>query len=304
MSASNDESTAGDHRDSISDDGNSEKKLRLPFKRSRAENEILANAHDKTEFATTVSEQNGNSEEIAVAFLKQLLRLRAAAVDREQFLRSQLKERGVGAELIDRAIATDVITAGIDKEILEAIARSSINFEVNRSSAISFVSGVGGAATMALAIPGDLAQYYGHAFRIMQKLAYLNGWRSLVDDVDEVTDELLGQFAVFRGVMLGVGGASNALRSFIAQTAAPQIGKSVANKALMKTVWYPFTKKVLQQVGIKITKDTAGKAVTRAVPVVGGVITSGMTYASLKQQSNRLQKTLREIPAPGTEEQK
>lgn len=263
---------------------------RLPFTRSGPDG--------GEKLQVDVIDSDGDSEAIAVAFLKKILRLRPAVIDRELFLRSQLKQRGVDSVAIDAAIATDVVTAGIEPAILSDIAKSSIDFEVRRSSAISFATGIGGLATLPAAVPTDLVQYYCHALRIMQKLAFVNGWRSFVDDADEVTDEVLGQFAVFLGVMMGVGGASNALRTFIAHTAAPAIGKNVANKALTKTLWYPFVKKVLQQVGVKITKDTAGKAVSRTIPVVGGVVSGGMTYASLGQQSRRLQRTLRDIPAP------
>lgn len=156
---------------------------------------------------------------------------------------------------------------------------------------------MGGAATLAVALPGDVAQYYAHAFRIMQKLAYTYGWKDFIRDADEVTDEVLGQFLVLLGVMMGIGGANNALRAFVAQ-AAPQVGRRVAKQTLTKTAWYPVAKRVLSQVGVKLTKEMTGKAITKALPVVGGVVGGSLTYVSLKGQADRLQRTLKEIPAP------
>ena len=60
-------------------------------------------------------------------------------------------------------------------------------------------------------------------------------------------------------------------------------------------------KKVLRVVGIKITKDTVGKGVSKAVPVLGGIISGGMTFATLTTESNRLKKHLRELPPPGVD---
>ena len=40
-------------------------------------------------------------------------------------------------------------------------------------------------------IPGDVAQFYVHAFRVMQKVAYLYGWQSFLDEVEDVDDAAL-----------------------------------------------------------------------------------------------------------------
>ena len=248
--------------------------------------------------AGMAAEANREAEKVAVAFLKKVLRLRSVQIDREQFLRSELKKRWVSDADIERAIATDVITAGINPEILDDIAKSAITFETRKSSALSAAAGLPGALGMVATVPADVTQYYVHAFRIMQKLAYVYGWTAFFDQAEEVSDEVLAQFATFFGVMLGVAGAANGVRTFIAQMAAPAIQKNVAKKALTKTAWYPVMKKTLRLVGVKITRDSVGRAAGKAVPVVGGVISGSMTYVALKSQSKRLQATLREIPAP------
>lgn len=242
--------------------------------------------------------QDREAEKVAAAFFKKVLRLRGVRIDREQFLRSELKQRRVEEADIERAIATDVITAGINPEILDDIARCAIVFETRKSSALSAAAGFGGVLTMAATVPADLTQYYVHAFRVMQKLAFAYGWTSFFDETDEVSDEVLAQFAIFLAAMLGVGGAANGIRAFMAQTAAPAIRKSVASKALTKTVWYPVMKKTLRMVGVKVTKDTVGKAAAKTVPVLGSVVAGSMTFVALKRQSERLQVTLRSIPSP------
>ena len=101
--------------------------------------------------------------------------------------------------------------------------------------------------------------------------------------------------------MMGVGGAASSLSMFAKQIARPAIQKQIAKQALTKTVWYPVVKKTLAVVGVKVTKDSFAKTVTKVVPVAGGVISGGMTFVALKGQSARLRKHLRELPPPGVD---
>ncbi|MGP5244397.1 hypothetical protein ACTXMA_09490, partial [Corynebacterium variabile] len=59
-------------------------------------------------------------------------------------------------------------------------------------------------------------------------------------------------------------------------------------KALTKTVWYPVLKKVAAQLGQKITKKTVEKTITKAVPVIGGVVSAGLTFATFRPMGYRL----------------
>ena len=43
---------------------------------------------------------------------------------------------------------------------------------------------------MAGTIPADMTQYYVHAFRIMQKLAYLYGWQTFLKNVTTLMTRL------------------------------------------------------------------------------------------------------------------
>ena len=154
---------------------------------------------------------------------------------------------------------------------------------------------------MLATIPADVTQYYVHAFRVMQKLAYIYGWKDFLGDLKEVDDETLGKVSLFLGVMLGVGGAASSLTTFAKQIARPALQKQIAKQTLTKTAWYGPMKQVLKHVGIRISKGSFAKGVTRTVPVIGGVISGGMTLVALKSQSTRLQKHLRELPPPGVD---
>lgn len=248
-----------------------------------------------------IGEQNREAEEFAKSFLKTVLRLRGVRIDREQFLRSELHKRGIAREVIDEAIATSPAAAGIDVVLLDDMANAAIAFETRKSSALSFAAGLPGGFGLLATVPGDVTQFYVHAFRVMQKTAYVYGWQSFLEDSKEVDDETLGKLSMFLGVMLGVGGASSSLTVFAASVARPAIQKQVAGKALTKTTWYPVMKSTLRVIGVKLTKDSLAKTVTKVVPVAGGVISGGMTFVTLRGQSKRLMEHLRELPPPNVD---
>lgn len=248
-----------------------------------------------------IGEQNREAEEFAKSFLKTVLRLRGVRIDREQFLRSELHKRGIAREVIDEAIALSPAAAGIDVVLLDDMANAAIAFETRKSSALSFAAGLPGGFGLLATVPGDVTQFYVHAFRVMQKTAYVYGWQSFLEDSKEVDDETLGKLSMFLGVMLGVGGASSSLTVFAASVARPAIQKQVAGKALTKTTWYPVMKSTLRVIGVKLTKDSLAKTVTKVVPVAGGVISGGMTFVTLRGQSKRLMEHLRELPPPNVD---
>lgn len=247
------------------------------------------------------AEQQAEAQAYAMEFLKKIIRLKGVKIDREVFLRQELRKWGLSDEVIASVIQSTRIQAGLSIEELDALGSATIEFETRKSAAMSFAAGIPGGLAMFATVPGDITQYYVHAFRIMQKLAYLYGWQDFLGDLDDADDETVGKLAVFLGVMMGVGGASASLTRFAQQVARPAIQKQITNTALTKTVWYPVVKQTLKLVGVKVTKDSFAKTVTKVVPLAGGVISGGMTLVSLKSQSVRLQKHLRELPPPGVD---
>lgn len=111
---------------------------------------------------------------------------------------------------------------------VDDLALKTIRFETRKSSAASFAAGIPEGFALAGTVPVDVAQYYVHAFRVMQTLAYLYGWQEFLSDVEDEDDETVGRLAAFLGVMLGVAGASTTLTTFAANVAAPAVQKQVA----------------------------------------------------------------------------
>ena len=243
--------------------------------------------------------QQAEPEQRALEFLAKVVRVPGVRVNREEFLRQELRKLHMSDDAIQRAIDSNPLLAGVSLTAIDRLAEEAISYETNKSAAISFVAGIPGGFAMLGTIPADLMQYYAHALRIMQKLAYLYGWGDLLPDSRDADDDTLGVLAVFFGVMLGVGGAAQSLTAFARVAAKTAYQNHATKRALMSITWYPVVKHSLRLIGINITKSTAAKGFSKLVPVIGGFVSSGLTFMTLQSQSALLKEHLREIPPPG-----
>ena len=192
---------------------------------------------------------------------------------------------------MEEAIATNPASAGIPVEIINRIASSCINFEAVKVSTFSFGAGIPGGLAMAATIPADLMQYYAHVLRIMQKLAYLYGWQDLVKKDGQLDDETNNILTLFTGIMFGVNGAVLAVQK-ISEHMAKQIAEKLPQKALTDGVIYPIVKKVAKKLGVEMTKTAFSKGVSKVIPIVGGVVSGGITFAGYRPMAAKLKKHL------------
>ena len=259
-----------------------------------------ARAH-YSQTAGVATGQQAEPEQRALEFLAKVVRVPGVRVNREEFLRQELCKLRMGDDAIQRAIDSNPLLAGVSLTEIDKLAEETISYETNKSAAISFVAGIPGGFAMLGTIPADLMQYYAHALRIMQKLAYLYGWGDLLPDGRDADDDTLGVLAVFFGVMLGVGGAAQSLTAFARVAAKTAYQNHATKRALMSITWYPVVKHSLRLIGINITKSTAAKGFSKIVPVIGGFVSSSLTFMALQSQSALLKQHLREIPPPGVD---
>jgi len=127
----------------------------------------------------------------------------------------------------------------------------------------------------------------GFAINLAQQIAYLFGEDELFDGGGQLSEAAQIRVIAYLGAMLGAAGAA-ALVSQTSKLAGANLGKKVAAQALTKTAWYPLVKKVGALVGQKITKTTVEKTIAKAVPVLGGVVSGGLTYVTFRPMGNRL----------------
>jgi len=214
-------------------------------------------------------------------------------IDRDSFLRKELSKL-FDDDIVDAAIATNPAQAGISVDELRKIARACINRETSQVAAISTAAGLPGGFAMAATVPADLAQFFGHILRVLQKLIYLYGWPEL-SSPEDLDDETNNELTLFIGVMFGVNSANVAIAK-IAKAAAVRAEKQLLRAALTKGTIYPIVKKVSQTLGFRMTKVIFAKSIGKAIPVVGGLLSGGVTLASFRPMAAKLQKYLEELP--------
>ncbi len=222
--------------------------------------------------------------------LKTATGLPMVKIDRESFLQTALAKH-FDQETIDKAIADNPASAGIHVEQINEIAKNSINYETTKVTALSVAAGIPGGVAMLGTVPADLAQYFGHMLRVLQKLVYLYGWQELFDENGNMDDETANLLTLFTGVMFGVNGATSAITK-VAEKAAEKTAKTLANKALTKGAIYPIVKKVAGVLGIKMTKTIFARGVSKIIPVLGGVTSGALTLATYKPMAEKLRKYL------------
>ncbi|MFJ4208541.1 hypothetical protein ACIPY2_08785 [Paenarthrobacter sp. NPDC089675] len=218
-------------------------------------------------------------------------KLPGVRINRATYLRTALK-RHCTQEQIERAIAQSPAAAGISLKIITEVANSSIKYETSKVTGLSALSGIPGGLLMLGTVPADILQYLGHMLRISQKLAYIYSWPDLFaeegDEIDEATESML---VLFVGVMFGVQIAQSGVSKVAAMVAA-NVAKKLPQKALTQGVIYPIVKKVAGYLGVSMTKKLFATGVAKAIPVVGAVLSGGLTLSTFLPMSKRLQKHL------------
>ena len=180
-----------------------------------------------------------------------------------------------------------------DAEAIERAARGIINSHLAKATVASTAAGIPGGLVMAATMPADIAQYYWHVLVVAQKLGYLYGWPDLLDEKEQITEGTRNVLTLFVGVMFGAQAASK-LVGEIAKQVSLQAAKRLPQQALTKTMYYPVGKQVAKWIGVKMTKDTFGRSVGKAIPILGGVLSGAITAFSFKPMAEKLQKHLRE----------
>lgn len=238
--------------------------------------------------------KEGSVTTIAKSFLRGVTRIKGAHVSRESFLRSELRGRDYSTK-VEAALASSPEETGVPASVLDEIANDVIDSETKRASAISFGTGIPGGFAILASVPADITQFYVHAYRIMQKLSYLYGWPSTEKYDDE---DVIQQIAQFLGVMLDVKGAQSSLNGFVQTLAMPASERSSQTGIRARVSQARTAREVFKKVGSQVARRNVARQVTKVVPIIGGVVSGGLTFVTLKSQAKRLKEALQEMPAP------
>jgi disulfide oxidoreductase YuzD len=222
--------------------------------------------------------------------IAQVIKLPAARVDRAAFLQKELS-RYYPEETVKTAIEHNPAYAGIDKDSISKIADQVIQYETNKVSGISFAAGLPGGLAMAATIPADALQFFAFTVRAIQEIAYLYGFDEFDFEEEELSSYAMDQILIFLGAMYGIQGVDDSIK-VIAEAEAQKTTKALANEALTKTAIYPVVKRVTKELRSKIAKRIYVKGISKVVPVVGGAVSGGLTYATFKPNCMRLKRSL------------
>ena len=219
-------------------------------------------------------------------------KIKGVCINREEFLKRELSLYINDASVIDLAIEKNPAYAGISKEIIDKIANSVINKETNTTTGISFVTGLPGGITMALAIPADFVQNTCFAIRLSQELAYLYGFDEF--NFNNCNSKLSNEIMGFIASMYGIDGANILIKEF-SKSVSAKVVKQLAKAPLTKGVLYPMIKQICTVLGIKMSKQIFAKSASKAVPVIGGVACGALTYVTFKPMGKNLKTSLEQL---------
>ena len=241
-----------------------------------------------------VMDANGNGEIDIEDVIIVGLKTPGVRVNRDAFLRAEFKKH-YSTEVIDVIVEHNPAYANIPMDTIDKLADEVIKYERNYVSGISAALGMPGGAAMAATIPADIMQYYAYMLRAAQKLMYLYGFPEIeIEEGGQVFDsETINTLIVCLGTMYGVAGANNALKA-MAKALGEGVQKQLMKKALTKGTIYPIVKEVSKWFGVKMTKEVFAGFFKKAIPVAGGVVGGGITYASFKPCCVRLKNTLKD----------
>jgi hypothetical protein len=211
-------------------------------------------------------------------------------INRSQFLRKELIKYCPESQII-QAIKYNPAKAGISREMINKISKSVIDFETTKVTGLSIAASLPGGIAAVGAAAADITSYFVFILRTLQELSYLYGFDEFDFSEDNVDAETMNFITIFLGVMFGVQGTSAALQK-IANNLAKQVSKKLPQKALTKGTIYPVVKKIATKAGNKMTKQIFADSLASAIPIAGGLLSGGLTYATFKPACMKLRKNL------------
>lgn len=228
-----------------------------------------------------------------ITFLNGILKMPGSKVNRAKYLTKTFKD--LSPEDIDICLKESPIKA-VSLERIEREANSAISSHTLKVTAISTASGIPGGLAMLATIPADLANYYYHVVAIGQKQGYLYGFPDMIDDNGNLTKDGEVMLTAFIGVMNNVKIANELIKKIaveIGKRISEETATRIAGNVLSKQIVAQSIEVVSKKLGAQITSKGAGRAVTKAIPFISGVICGGITFATFRPQAKRLHEALK-----------
>lgn len=245
------------------------------------------------------------ADNILEIFLTKVGNVPGIRVDRMDYLQKTFARKHKSE--LSGIISKGPLAAGISKEEVSKMADQAIWAEAWPTTLISAGTGVFGGATMVAAIPADILQFYGHIFRMMQKLMYLYGWEeNIFDEDNNIEDSTMNMLMLYMGVMFGISAAGKLIAQ-ITSHAAKKLLRDVPIRVIRafftKQAVREVIKKIIKAVGVKTAAKMTISAGSKTVPLIGAITSGVFTTAFFIPMAKRLKKQLADGEVDYTDEE-
>jgi len=195
-------------------------------------------------------------------------------IDRDEYLRKAFERKH--REMQDDIVSRGPLAAGISKSEVSLLADQAIKAEAFQTTLLSAGTGIFGGAAAVATVPADIVQFYGHVFRVMQKLMYLYGWKvDIFDGEGNIDDTTKNVLILYMGVMFGIDVASQVIAQITCQAAKRllrDVPFRVIKACFTKQATREMIKKIVKAVGVKTAAKMTVSAGSKVVPILGAMI--------------------------------
>lgn len=228
----------------------------------------------------------------ALRLINTLCALPMVRVNREAFLSQQFKHHPQRAAIVANGPQTVLSVAELRQEAQRLIDQST-----RHTAMVSFAAGLPSVPIVsALTIGGvDAAQYFAFALKLAQQLAFLFGERAFFDkEQRHVPETVTVRLLAYLGAMFGASGASLLINKTAAR-ASQHLARHATGRTLTSSAtWGPLVRFVGRAIGKKLTHRSVHQVATKAIPLIGGILSGSLTYWTFKPLGQRLADTLAE----------
>ena len=214
-------------------------------------------------------------------------------INREAFLRDVFRDK-LSPDQLNRVVELGDY-GDVSLDMLDSAANSCINKTRLTTSGASFVAGLPSSLpTLPATVTADITKSFAFYVRISQQLSYIYGEAN--DFTKMQDDDRMTKLLLYIGAMFGIEAASQvlALMSYNAgRILAKKFGQVAVTKVLNGVPW-KVARTIAKMLGVKLTKGVVQKGISKVVPVLGGVVSGALTYATFGPMAKKLQCALRD----------
>lgn len=219
--------------------------------------------------------------------LSTAIKIPGVKVNRRDFLHDLFQNED--SEILEKILEVGPVKAGCDQALLLKLAKDIVKKRTLISSVASVAAGIPGGVAMVATISGDLIQFNGMILRMAQEISYLYGATDLWLNGEVDKEKVKGQLILYYGAMFGVSGAVQVVHIMAAKLAEKAL-KELPKMALTKKLLFKIVRAIAKALGQKLLKQSFANGVNKIIPVVGGVVSGGMTLTSMYPMGMRLVK--------------